>query len=257
MTTEVIVAPDKELTSLFMFEDIRAVQNEDMTLDINIEDAAEVLGLIKITNSNGKEYRNIRLDRINKYSKEYGFSHKWEKGDYIPESFFYWLAFKVENDHAKNFRKCFSIALRDLRIKTYLNNTQKAESRDILLLEENFKATEAILERIVGQTNSITLRGMAKLISSEGKAISERGLKEILKMWNILLKNGKEPTQYALERGICEYSFYKNNKNPVVLITQRGQLFILKKFFRPHVGKNKKDLLVTGLKREQGGSQKL
>ena len=59
---------------------------------------------------------------------------------------------------------------------------RQAESRDILLLEENFKATEEILERIVGRTNSITLRGMAKLISSEGKAISERGLKEILKM---------------------------------------------------------------------------
>lgn len=238
MPAEVIVAPqDRELVSLFNFEDIQAVQNEDMTISISIENAAEVLGLVKITKSNGKEYRNIRLDRINKYSQEYGFSHKWEKGDYIPESFFYWLAFKVENEHAKNFRKNFSLALRDLRIKTYLDNTQKAESRDILLLEENFKATEEILERIVGRTNSITLRGMAKLISSEGKAISERGLKEILKMWNILLKNGKEPTQYALERGICEYSFYKNNKNPVVLITQRGQLFILKKFFRPHVGK--------------------
>ena len=59
-------------------------------------------------------------------------------------------------------------------------------------------------------------------------------------MYNILLKNGREPTQYALDRGLVEYSYHGKNKNPVVLITNRGQINLLRRIFRPHVGENRK-----------------
>ena len=236
---EVMVAQNK-VVSLFDFGNIRAIQNENMTLDINIEDAAEKLGLVKIQMKKGKEYKTVRYDRINKYSEEYGFSYKWEKGDFIPEDFFYWLAFKVENKQAREFRKNFSNALVKLRVERSIENIKRENIKEMLLLEENFKANEKILQNVVGRANSITIRGMAKLISSEGKTISERGLRELLKMYNILLKNGREPTQYALDRGLAECSYHGKNKNPVVLITNRGQISLLRRIFRPHVGENRK-----------------
>lgn len=35
--------------------------------------------------------------------KEFGFDHKWSKDDYIPESLFYMLAMKANNERAQKF----------------------------------------------------------------------------------------------------------------------------------------------------------
>ena len=222
-----------EATPMFDFSTVAYTQNEDGSLNIKIEDAAEKLGLVKVSQKNGKEYRNVRLDRINKYSQEFGISHTWEKEEYIPENFFYWLTFKVENEQTKGFRKQMAFALRDLRIRVYLENAKKADSKEILQLEEDFRTTELILETITSKAQSISVRKMAKLISSEGRVINERGLRELLKKWDILIQNGKEPTQRAIDRGILEYSYSNKNKNPSILITQKGQLYLLKRIFRP------------------------
>ena len=77
---EVIVAPkDRELVSIFDFSQAETVLFNDMSIGIKVEDAAIMLGLVKTEFKNGKEYKTIRMDRINKYSKEYGFDHKWAK----------------------------------------------------------------------------------------------------------------------------------------------------------------------------------
>lgn len=231
---EVVVANNQNVVSIFDFSNVDTILYDDMSIGIKVEDAANILGLIKVEKKKNKEYRTVRMDRINKYSKEYGFDHIWSKGDYIPESFFYWLAFKIENEKAIEFRKRFSLSLRDLRIKTYVEQAKQIDSKEILQLEENFRETERVLNAVFRKAESITIRMMAKLISSEGRSISERGLRELLKMWKILLADGKEPSQWALEKGILEYRF-NNTKKPVALVSQKGQLYILKRIFRPHL----------------------
>lgn len=233
--TEVIVAPDREIVSLFDFSQADTLLFDDMSIGIKVEDAALMLGLVKTEFKNGKEYKTIRMDRINKYSTEYGFDHKWSKTDYMPEDFFYWLMFKVENEKSIEFRKRFSSNLRQLRIQTYLDQAEDLNSKDLLLLEENFKQTEFVLNKVMSKATSVTVRKIAKIISSEGRTVSERGLKELLKVWNWLLSDGKEPSQYALEKGLIEYKFNKT-KQPTVFITQKGQMKILRKIFRPHMG---------------------
>lgn len=236
MPAEVIVAPkDRELVSIFDFSQAETVLFNDMSIGIKVEDAAIMLGLVKAEFKNGKEYKTIRMDRINKYSKEYGFDHKWAKTDYMPEDFFYWLMFKVENDRSIEFRKRFSTNLRQLRIQIYLDQAEQLNGKDILLLEENFKRTEFVLNKVMSKATSVTVRKMAKIISSEGQTISERGLRELLRLWKWLLVDGKEPTQYALDNGFIEYKFNKT-KQPVAFITQKGQMKILRKIFRPHMG---------------------
>lgn len=80
MPAEVIVAPkDRELVSIFDFSQAETVLFNDMSIGIKVEDAAIMLGLVKAEFKNGKEYKTIRMDRINKYSKEYGFDHIWAK----------------------------------------------------------------------------------------------------------------------------------------------------------------------------------
>ncbi len=233
--SEVIVAPGKELVSLFDFGQADTLLFDDMSIGIKVEDAALMLGLVKTEFKNGKEYKTIRMDRINKYSKEYGFDHKWAKTDYMQEDFFYWLMFKVENEKSIEFRKRFSTNLRQLRIQTYLDQAEKLKGQDIVLLEENFRQTEFVLNKVMKKATSVTVRKMAKIISSEGQTISEKGLRELLKLWKWLLVDGKEPTQYALDNGLIEYKF-NGTKQPTIFITQRGQMKILKKIFRPHVG---------------------
>lgn len=80
--------------------DVRTIKNEDGSISINIEDTAKGFGFIRIKNE--KEY--IMWDRINKYLSEFGFPHKCGKGDYIPETIFYLLGMKANNETAKTFQ---------------------------------------------------------------------------------------------------------------------------------------------------------
>ena len=233
-----VVEARNSVTSLFN-DDVETLLYKDMSIGIKVSDAAELLGLIKVEKKKGKEYKTVRMDRLNKYSKEYGFDHKWEKDDFLPEEFFYWLLFKIENNRIAEFRKQFSRNLKELRIKTYLEQTEKISSKELLRLEENFQETERVLNAVFAKADAITIRMMAKLISSEGRSVNERGLKELLYRWRILLENRKEPSQWALDKGICEYRF-NHTKKPVCMITQKGQLYILKRIFRPRVGERKR-----------------
>lgn len=83
---------------------VRAIQNEDGSISINAEDAAVGFGWIKTEIKNGREYSSIRWERMNSFSAEIGFAHKWAKDDYIPESLFYRLGMKANNAAADKFQ---------------------------------------------------------------------------------------------------------------------------------------------------------
>lgn len=84
--------------------EMRIILNDDGSISVNAEDVAIGLGWSKTEVKNGKEYTSIRWDRMNAFSAECGFPQKWSKDDYIPESLFYMLAMKANNDRAQNIK---------------------------------------------------------------------------------------------------------------------------------------------------------
>ena len=84
---------------------VRTLPNPDGSISISAEDTAIGFGWCRTEKRNGKEYTSIRWERMNGFSEECGFAHKWAKDDYIPESLFYRLGMKASNPAAeKNFK---------------------------------------------------------------------------------------------------------------------------------------------------------
>lgn len=87
------------------FGSVRTIVNDDGSISINAEDAATGFGWYQI--KNGREY--IKWERVNAYIKELGYSITAGKDDYIPESLFYLLAMKANNDTAQEFKKWIAV----------------------------------------------------------------------------------------------------------------------------------------------------
>jgi len=98
----------------------RAIQNEDGSISIDVEDTARGLGFTQIKNK--KEY--VRWETVNAYCKENGFSQQVGKGDFIPESLFYLLGMKANNKVAQEFQKWLAVDVIPSIRKTgsYTNN---------------------------------------------------------------------------------------------------------------------------------------
>ena len=98
----------KEGVQLFVNKDleleVRAIKNEDGSISVNAEDTAKGFGWIKTEFKGTKKYTSIRWETLNNYCKEFGFDNKLAKDDYIPESLFYLLGMKANNDIAKKFQ---------------------------------------------------------------------------------------------------------------------------------------------------------
>lgn len=91
---------NKEKVEIFNNEELnlraRAFLNPDGSISINAEDTAIGFGWIQTQAKRGKEYTSVRWERMNGFSAECGFPHKWGKDDFIPENVFYRLAMKAK-----------------------------------------------------------------------------------------------------------------------------------------------------------------
>ena len=91
----------KEGVQLFINEEleleVRAIKNEDRSISLNAEDTAIGFGWYQIKNN--KKYP--KWERVNGFISEFGNSPLVGKDDYIPESLFYLLGMKANNDVAK------------------------------------------------------------------------------------------------------------------------------------------------------------
>lgn len=88
---------------------IRTILNDDGSISFNAEDTAIGFGWEKTEYKNGKPYKNVRWQRMNKFSAECGFDHMWSKDDYMPESLFYMLGMKASNERALKYQKWIAI----------------------------------------------------------------------------------------------------------------------------------------------------
>lgn len=104
---------------------VRTITNEDGSISVSAEDTAIGFGWYKTEIKNGKKYISIRWERVNSFSAECGFDHSWAKDDYIPESLFYMLSMKANNEKAVKFQKwiAFEVLPSLRKTGTYTMNT--------------------------------------------------------------------------------------------------------------------------------------
>ena len=88
---------------------VRTILNPDGSILVNAEDTAIGFGWCRVESKNGKEYRSILWARMNSFLKEFGFAHECAKDDYIPESMFYLLGMKANNEAARDFQKWLAV----------------------------------------------------------------------------------------------------------------------------------------------------
>lgn len=90
---------------------VRTILNEDGSISVSAEDTAIGFGWIQTQIKNGKEYTSTRWETLNNYCKELGFPNKLGKDDYIPESLFYMLGMKANNERALAYQKWIAMDL--------------------------------------------------------------------------------------------------------------------------------------------------
>ena len=88
---------------------IRAIKNEDGSISINAEDTAIGFGWTKTETKGNKKYTTIRWKRMNDFLNELGFRPQVGEGDYIPESVFYLLGMKAQNETAVKFQNWLAL----------------------------------------------------------------------------------------------------------------------------------------------------
>jgi len=86
-----------------LFEVAVKLENNEVVFEADV--TARSLGFTQV--KNGKTY--VRWDRVNGYLAEIGFPQQVGKGDLIPESIVYLLAFKGETKTAINFQKWLAV----------------------------------------------------------------------------------------------------------------------------------------------------
>ena len=77
---------------------------KDGTAYLKLETVARGLGFTTTQSISGKEYTNVRWNRVDEYLKEIGFATCGKRPDFIPENIFYRLAMKARNEVAEKFQ---------------------------------------------------------------------------------------------------------------------------------------------------------
>lgn len=128
---------------------VRAIENEDGSISISAEDTAIGFGWYEIKNN--KVYPRWRT--LNAYIKELGISQEVAKDDYIPESLFYLLGMKANNETALQYQKWLAMEVIPSLRKTGSYSMKGVDINQIIntqhLLNERFNAfSESLTEKI-------------------------------------------------------------------------------------------------------------
>lgn len=253
---------NKEKVEIFNNEElnlqVRAFLNPDGSISINAEDTAIGFGWFKSELKNGKEYTSIRWKRMNDFSKECGFDHLWSKDDYIPESLFYMLGFKAENERAIKYQQWLAIevlpsirkhgaymtnevierTLTDPDYLIQLATALKEERQARKLAEEKIEKQKPLVDfanQVSDTTDLIDMKTMAKLLKDNNINIGRNRLFEFLRIKKILMKDN-QPYQQYVDAGyfkVIEHTYTdflgQTKTRRQTLVTGKGQLYITKK----------------------------
>ena len=208
----------KQGVQLFVNKDleleVRAVKNNDGSISLNAEDTARGFGWIRVAAS-GNEV--IRWERVNKYIAELGPYPQVGTNDYIPESLFYLLGMKANNEVAKKFQTWLAVdVLPSIRKHGMYATDELLDNPDLLiaaatkLKEERAARLEAekkvqvlrpkaeFYDDVAGSKDAISIAEVAKVLAIKG--LGRNNLFQLLRDKKILQINN-QPYQQFVDRG--------------------------------------------------------
>ena len=175
----------KEGVQLFINEEleleVRAIKNEDRSISLNAEDTAIGFGWYQIKNN--KKYP--KWERINGFISEFGNSPLVGKDDYIPESLFYLLGMKANNDVAKKFQMWLATEVLPSMRKYGMYATDELLDNPDLLIAAATKLKEERAARLEAEKQRDKLVHQNKLYTTSEIA-KELGLSSATKLNNLL-----------------------------------------------------------------------
>lgn len=216
---------------------VRTILNSDGSISVNAEDTAVGFGWTQI--KNGKVY--VRWETINAYCKELGFSQEVGKDDYIPESVYYLLGMKANNEKAQKYQLWIAKEVLPSIRKHGVYATEDAIDKILndpdfgIQLLTTLKA-ERQARRVAEQKNAILMHVNKTYTMTE--IAKELGLKSAIQLNNML---AEKKIQYKVNGTWVMYADYSNQgyeeiKQEVLdngrvvyhrRITQLGREFIL------------------------------
>lgn len=150
----------EEQNGLMVFENkamgiqLRTSLNDDGSISVSAEDTA--IGFGWVEEKNGISY--VRWRSLNGYLKEFGFSQEVAKDDFIPESLYYLLGMKANNERAQKFQRWLAL---DVIPQIRKTGSYKAEPEK---LDEPPKAEEPMLQKVTEYDPAIYLES-AKIVA--------------------------------------------------------------------------------------------
>lgn len=122
---------------------VRTVLNEDGSISINAEDTA--IGFGWVQEKKGKIYP--RWETLNGFCLDLGFPNKLGKDDYIPESLYYLLGMKANNERAQKYQRWLAMDVLPTLRKTgsYEMPKQKPEKK-----KKNLSAANMLVKTVSG-----------------------------------------------------------------------------------------------------------
>ena len=194
----------KEGVQLFVNKEleleVRAIKNDDASISLNAEDTAIGFGFTQI--KNGKTY--VRWETMNGYCKELNFSQHVGKDDYIPESLFYLLGMKANNDVAKKFQMWLATEVLPSMRKYGMYATDELLDNPDLLIAAATKLKEERAARLEAEKQRDKLVNQNKLYTTSEIA-KELGLSSATKLNNLL---SEKKIQYKQNKTWLLYSKY-------------------------------------------------
>lgn len=250
---------------------------QDNVCYLRLEAVARGLGFVQ--EKNGVEY--VRWDRVEGYLEEFGFPHKWGKGDFIPENIFYRLAMKAKNEVGERFQCVVAdkvlpsirkhgaymtpatldqmIASPEFGIRLL---TELKEERDRrkeveaqkVALEAKVEADRpkvAFADAVEGSYSTILVRDLAKILRQNGVEMGEKRLFEWLRNKGYLIRQAGRsynlPTQRALESGLFEVKETAithttgTQTHLTPLVTGKGQKYFVNLFLANKMVEDKRE----------------
>ncbi|WP_291732428.1 phage antirepressor KilAC domain-containing protein [Clostridium sp.] len=180
--------------------EVRAIKNDDASISLNAEDTAIGFGFTQI--KNGKTY--VRWETMNGYCKELNFSQHVGKDDYIPESLFYLLGMKANNDVAKKFQMWLATEVLPSMRKYGMYATDELLDNPDFLIAAATKLKEERAARLEAEKQRDKLVHQNKLYTTSEIA-KELGLSSATKLNNLL---SEKKIQYKQNKTWLLYSKY-------------------------------------------------
>lgn len=247
-----------------------SVKLENGQTVFDVETIARSLGLVGVsTKSGGKKYEWVRWDRVNEYLKPFATSGEdfpqVAKGDFIPESAVYKLAFKASNEVAEKFQDWLAVDVLPQIRQTggYIPNTEDDTEEDILakailiaqktierknnLIAEKDRLIEEqhpkvlFADSVSASHTSILVGDLAKIIKQNGHNIGGNRLFAWMRDNGYLIKRkGTDynmPTQRSMEleafeikETIIAHSDGHMGISKTPKVTGKGQIYFINKF---------------------------